>query len=57
VLQNARADALLDVLASLPLENHRVDAAQVQKVREHEAGRAGADDRDLGALSCHGRIL
>jgi hypothetical protein len=51
VLQNACTDALLDVLPSLPLEHHRVDAAQVQKVCEHQAGRAGADDRDLGAFS------
>ena len=47
LLEHAGADAALDVLAAARLEHDRVDPAQVQKVREHEPGRAGADDADL----------
>ena len=57
LLQHAGADAGLDVLAAASLEHHRLDAGQVQQLREHEPGRAGADDRDLrahGAVRRHG---
>ncbi len=32
------------------LDDHRVDALQVQQPPEHEPGRPGADDSDLGAI-------
>ena len=49
VLQDARADSTLDVLAAARFEHDGVDAVQVKELRQHEAGRAGAHDRDLGA--------
>ena len=48
VLEHAGPDALLDVAAVAALEHHRVDALQVQQLREQQAGWAGADDGDLG---------
>ena len=50
LLQHARADPLLDVLAAPVLEHDGVDARQVQQMREHQSGGPGADDPDLGAL-------
>ena len=41
--------ALLDVLAAPVLEDDRVDALEVEQVRERQPGRAGADDPDLRA--------
>ncbi len=49
MLQHARADPLLDVLAAAPLEHDGVDAGPVQQVGQHEPGGAGADDADPGA--------
>ena len=54
LLQDARADRLLDRGAALHVQHHGRDAAQVQQVREQEPGRARPDDPDLGA---HGRSL
>src|SRR5699024_5227707 len=48
IFEHTRAHALLDVLAALGFENDRVDAPQMQELIEQEAGRAGADDGDLG---------
>src|SRR5262249_54442728 len=47
LLEHPRADPRLDVLATAVLEHDRVDAFQVEQVREHQPGRAGADDADL----------
>ena len=49
LLQHPRANAMLDVLAAPVLEDDRVDALEVEQVRERQAGRAGADDPDLRA--------
>ena len=49
LLEHAGADARLDVLAAAVLEDHRLDPVEVEQLREHQAGRAGADDRDLRA--------
>ena len=51
LFEHARADALLHVLARLALDHDRVDALQVEQVRENQAGRSGSDDADLRAKS------
>ena len=56
LLEHSGAHALLDVLAVAGLEDHRLDAAQVQQLAEHEPGRARPDDADLSALG-HGHTL
>ena len=54
LLQDARADRLLDRGAGLHVQHHGRDPAQVQQVREQESGRPRPDDPHLGA---HGRLL
>ena len=49
LLEHAGAHALDDVLLAAILEDDRIDAAQVQQMAEHQSGRSGADDADLGA--------
>ena len=48
LLEHAGADRRLDLLAAARLEHHRVDALEVQQVREQQAGGSRADDGDLG---------
>ena len=48
LLEHAGAHALLDVLAVARLQHDGLDPVQVQQVGEQQAGRAGADDGDLG---------
>ena len=52
LLDDAGADAAEHIVAGLPLQDDVVDAGAVQQLPEQQAGRAGADDGDLGA---HGR--
>ncbi len=47
LLQDAGPHPMLNVIAAAGLQDHRLDAAQVQEVGEQQAGRPGADDRDL----------
>ena len=54
VLEDAGAHATLDVLAAAGLEHDGVDSLQVEELRQHEAGRARADDRDLRAAHVGG---
>ena len=49
LLQHAGADAAEHVLGAALLEHDVVDAGAVQQRTEQQAGRAGADDGDLGA--------
>src|SRR5471032_3458636 len=49
LFQNARADALLHMLARLALDHDGVDTDKVQQVRENQAGWPGSDDTDLCA--------
>ena len=49
LLDHARTNASLDVLATAVFEDHRVDALEVQEMAEHEPGRPGADDAYLRA--------
>jgi hypothetical protein len=49
LLEHARTNPVLDVLAAAILEHDRLDSLQVQEVREQEARRTGADDADLRA--------
>jgi hypothetical protein len=48
LLEHAGAHALDHVLLVAVLEHDRLDPVQVQEMREQQAGRAGADDADLG---------
>jgi hypothetical protein len=47
LLEDAGADPRLYILAGAALDHHRVDALEVQEVRERQARGAGADDPDL----------
>ena len=49
LLEHARADPLLDVLATARLEHDRLDALELEQLRQHQPRRAGADDADLRA--------
>jgi hypothetical protein len=49
LLEQAGADALLDVLLGARLEHHRVDALETEQAAQQQAGGAGADDADLGS--------
>ena len=53
VLEHARADAALDVVAAAGLEHDGIDPRQVEEVRQHETGRARPHDRDLGVRRAH----
>ena len=53
LLEHAGADAAQHVVAAALLDHHGVDAGLVQQLPEQQAGRAGADDGDLGA---HGDV-
>ena len=48
LLQHAGPHALLDVLAGAAFEHDRLDALAGQEVGEHQPGRPGPDDGDLG---------
>jgi hypothetical protein len=47
LLDQAGADAALDIVAVAVLDDDGLDALEMQKVREHEAGGPGADDPNL----------
>jgi len=49
LLEDARADPRLDVLAAPVLENDALDALALEEPRERQAGGAGPDDADLRA--------
>ena len=49
VLENAGADRLLDLFAGALIDDDGLDSARGEKVRQQEAGGAGADDGYLGA--------
>jgi hypothetical protein len=53
LFEDARADALDDMLLAADFDDDRVDAGQVQQVAEQEPGRAGADDADGHACVRH----
>ena len=54
LLQDTGPDPPLDVVPVPRLHHHGVDPVTVQQRPEHQPGRTGADDADLGA---HGRLL
>ncbi len=49
LLEDAGADAAEHVVGAALLDDHGGDAGSVQQRAQQEAGRAGADDGDLGA--------
>ena len=49
LLEHAGPDRGLDRRARAALDDHRLDAAQVQHLRQQQPRRPGADDADLGA--------
>ncbi len=48
--EHAGADAVLDVLAVAELEHDALDPPFLEQVGEHESGRSGTDDADLGLV-------
>ena len=54
LFQHSGADPVFDVVAVAGLENHGIDALQVQQVGQCQPRRSGADHRDLLA---HGGLL
>jgi hypothetical protein len=54
LLEHAGADTMLDVVSAAVLQHDRLDAFAVKKVREHQPGGAGADDRHLRAHQAAG---
>src|SRR5690606_37084918 len=52
LLEHARADPPLDVRPAAPLQDHRLDAVQVQKLREQEPRRPRPHDANLRAHHC-----
>ena len=53
LFEDAGADALDHVVLASVFENDGVDARSMEQVPEHEPGRPGSDDRDLGAKRTH----
>ena len=53
LLEHARLDDGLDIVAAVLLQDDRFDALQVQNVRQQQSGRAGADDADLRSDLLH----
>ena len=49
LLQDPGADRLLDLVAGPHVDRRPTRCRAVQQVRQHQPGRSGADDRDLGA--------
>ena len=49
LLDEAGADAVLDVIAAAVFENDGFDAREMQEVREHQSGGPCPDDADLRA--------
>ena len=54
LLEHACPDGGLDRFARARLDDHRLDAAQVQKMRQHQPGWADANDADLGSQFTRG---
>jgi hypothetical protein len=48
LLENPGLDRLLDGLSGLDVDDHRVDTALIQQVRQQQPGRTGSDDSHLG---------
>ena len=53
LLEDAGADALDHVVLAAVFENDGVDARTMEQMTEHQPGRPGSDDGDLGAKSTH----
>src|SRR5262249_19486789 len=49
LLDQSGADAAFDVVAAAVFQNHAIDALEVEEMRQHQPGRPGTDDTDLGA--------
>ena len=50
LFEQAGANPLFDILAAASLEHDRLDAGEVEQMREHQARGARADDADLCAM-------
>jgi hypothetical protein len=48
LLQNARPHTVLHVLARACLDDDGADALQAKQMRQHQPGRTGPDDANLG---------
>jgi hypothetical protein len=49
LLENASANALLDVFTRVSFQNDRINALQMKKVRKRESSGTCSDDSDLGS--------
>ena len=49
MLDQAGADAVLDIVAAAVLDDDGFDAGEMQQMRQHRPGGPGSDDADLGA--------
>jgi hypothetical protein len=57
VLEHARTDPRLHVLAAAVLEDHALDPGALEQVRERQSRGARADDADLGARHLGRRLM
>src|SRR6516225_1937262 len=53
LLEDTRPHALLNVVAAAVLDHHRLDALEMEQMRQQQPGRTSADDPDLGAQLSH----
>ena len=51
LFQHARANAILDMFASLGLYDDALNARKMQKLGQDESGGSGSDDRNLGTMA------
>ncbi len=54
LLEHAGAHATLDVVTAPRLQHDAIDARAIEKMREKQSRRTGADDGDLRARVVHG---
>src|SRR5580693_10681365 len=53
LLQDTRAHAILDMVASMTLDHHRLNSLQVQQMSQHQTGGTSSYDSDLCANRAH----
>jgi len=57
LFQDARTNAILDMLASLDLYDDRLNARKMQELAQDKSGWSGSDDRNLGTMAfAHPRL-
>jgi len=51
LFQDARTNAILDMFASLGLDDDRLNARKMQELGQDKSGWSGSDDRNLGTMA------